>query len=116
MLAELARVVKPGGTVIVSDPHPTTVQFGGVAGFRGTDSGPAEGLTIRYVPNLHHPLHTYVNGAVAAGLEVVECREPTFPESGIAQNPAYGVYPDAVRQAFGGLPFLVVWRFRKPPV
>lgn len=111
---EMARVVRPGGTVIVSDPHPTTVQFGGVAGFRDESADPTKGFTLPYVPNLLHPLHTYLNAAVAAGLEVVECREPTFPDSGIEANPAYAVLPDAVRQAFDGLPFIVVWRFRKP--
>ena len=114
VFAEFARVVAPGGTVIVSDPHPTTVQFGGVAGFRDPDADPADGFTLNFVPNLHHPMHTYVNAAVAVGFEVVECREPVFPEAGMAANPAFAVLPDAVRQAFGGLPFIVVWRFRKP--
>ncbi|MGI9603312.1 MAG: class I SAM-dependent methyltransferase [Acidimicrobiales bacterium] len=114
VFAELARVVKPGGTVIVSDPHPTTVQFGGVAGWRDLDADPTQGFVLPFVPNLLHPLHTYVNAAVAAGLEVAECREPTFPESGLTANPAYGFLPEAVVQAFDGLPFVVVWRFLKP--
>lgn len=113
---ELARVVKPGGTVIVSDPHPTTVQFGGVAGFRarGAGAGGSGGLTLPYVPNLLHPLHTYVNAAVRAGLEIVECHEPTFSQSAIETNPAYAILPDAVRAAFADLPLIVVWRMRKP--
>lgn len=114
VLAEFARVVRPGGTVIVSDPHPTTVHFGGVAGFRERDAAPDAGFTLPFVPNLLHPLHEYVNAAVASGLEVAECREPTFPDSALESNPAYAVLPDAVRQAFSGLPFVVVWRFRKP--
>lgn len=111
---EFARVLRPGGTLVVSDPHPSTVTLGGVAGFRDPDADPTEGFTMPFVPNLHHPMHTYVNAAVAAGLEIVECREPTFPDSGLEANPAYAVLPDAVRQAFGGLPFVVVWRMRKP--
>ncbi len=114
VFAEFARITKPGGTIIVSDPHPTTVQFGGVAGFRDLDADPTADFTLPFVPNLHHPLHTYVNAAVAAGLGIVECREPVFPESGIEANPAYAILPDAVRQAYTGLPFIVVWRFRKP--
>lgn len=115
VLDELARVTRPGGTVIVSDPHPMTVQLGGVAGFR--DRGAQrrdDGFTLPFVPNLLHPLHTYVNAAVAAGLEVVECREPTFPQSALETNPAYAIVPDAVREAYTGLPFIVVWRFHKP--
>ena len=29
-------------------------------------------------------------------------------------NPAAAVLPDAVPQAFGGLPFLLVWRCSRP--
>jgi hypothetical protein len=36
------------------------------------------------------------------------------PKSVIAANPAYAVVPDAVRQAFEGLPFLLVWSLEKP--
>ena len=115
VLGEFARVLRPGGTCIIADPHPITVHFGGVAGFRARDVDPArDGLTMPFVPNLLHPLHTYVNAAVDAGLEIAECREPTFPDEALATNPAHAVVPDAVRQAFGGLPFIVVWRFRKP--
>lgn len=114
VFTEFARVTRPGGTIIVSDPHPTTVLLGGVAGFRDLDADPADGFTMPFVPNLLHPLHTYVNAAVGAGLEVVRCDEVTYPESAIESNPAYAVLPDAVRQAYTGLPFIVVWRFRVP--
>lgn len=113
VFAEFARVLRPGGTAIVSDPHPTTVQFGGVAGFRDQGADPTAGFTLPFVPNLHHPLHTYVNAAVAAGFEIEECQEPVFPESGLEANPAYAILPEAVKQAFGGLPFIVIWRLRK---
>jgi hypothetical protein len=51
---------------------------------------------------------------MAAGLVVRDCREPVVPESVITNNPAYTVVPDAVRQAFEGLPFLLVWSLEKP--
>ena len=111
---EFARVLRPGGTLILSDPHPSSVQFGGAAVFRDRDADPTAGMTMPFVPNLHHPIHTYVNAAVANGLEIVECREPVYDSSVFSSNPAYGVLPDAVEQAFGGLPFIVVWRMRKP--
>ncbi len=114
VLREFARVLRPGGTVVISDPHPMGAQLGGVAAFRDPDADPTEGLTIPFVPNLPHPIHAYVNAAVEAGLRVVECRESPFPEEAMAANPAFSMYPDAVRQAYTGLPYLLVWRFEKP--
>lgn len=114
VMSEFARVTRPGGSVVVSDPHPTGAQFGGVAAFRDPDADPTQGLTIPFVPNLPHPIHTYVNAAVGAGLRVVACHESPFPEDALAMNPAFAVYPDAVRQAFDGLPYLLVWHFEKP--
>lgn len=111
---EFARVTRPGGTIVVSDPHPATVQIGGVAGFRDLDADPAAGFTMPFVPNLHHPVHTYVKAAVGAGLEILDCEEITYPESAIESNPAYAVLPDAVRQAYEDVPFILVWHLRVP--
>jgi SAM-dependent methyltransferase len=112
--AELARVLRPGGTLIVSDPHPTSAHFGGVAGFPDRDRAPEKGFRLPFVENLAHPVHTYVNAAVGAGLRIDECVEVSFPEDALAANPAAAVLPDAVRQAFRGLPYLLVWRCSKP--
>jgi SAM-dependent methyltransferase len=114
VFAELARVLRPGGVVIVSDPHPTSAHFGGVASFRDRDLPPESGFRLPFVENRAHPVHTYVNSAVAAGLRIDECVEVEFPDDALAANPAAAVLPDAVRQAFGGLPFLLVWRCSKP--
>jgi len=109
VVAELARVLRPGGWVVLSDVHPTTTSFGGAAVF------PSEGdeLALRYVPNLVHQASEYVTAARAAGLEVAECHEPRVPEAAIVTNPAYAVLPEAVRAAFAGLPFLLVWRLTR---
>ena len=106
VLAEFSRVVRAGGWAVLSDVHPQAVTFGGAAVFP-TD-GP--GLELPYVPNLLHPVSEYVGAAVAAGFEVAECHEPEFAESAIVGHPAYPFLPDAVRQAFEGLPALLVWR------
>ena len=113
VFAEFARVLRPGGTLIVSDPHPTSAHFGGVAGFPDRDQAPENGFRLPFVENVAHPVHTYVNAAVGAGLRIDECIEVDFPEEALAANPAAAVLPDAVRQAYGGLPFLLVWRCSK---
>ena len=110
VMAEFARVVRPGGCVVVSDVHPTAVMFGGAAVFP-TDS---ERFELHYVRNTVHAVSDYVGAAAAAGLVVSECREPLVPEGAITANPAHAVVPDAVRQAFTGLPFLLVWRLDRP--
>jgi ubiquinone/menaquinone biosynthesis C-methylase UbiE len=110
VIAELARVLRPGGWAVVADIHPTLTTFGGAAVF---PSG-GDGLEIPFVPNLVHQVSEYVGAAVAAGLEVSECHEATVPETAIVTNPAYAVLPDAVRAAFAGLPSVLVWRFTRP--
>jgi ubiquinone/menaquinone biosynthesis C-methylase UbiE len=110
VLAEFARVVRPGGTVIVSDMHPHFITYGGAAVFpTGSD-----GFELHFVRNLVHPVSEYVRAALDAGLLIRECREPLVPDSAITTNPAHAVVPDAVRQAFEKLPFLLVWRLERP--
>jgi len=110
VLGEFARVVRPGGSVVLSDIHPAALTFGSVAVFpTGRDQ-----LELHYVRSVVHPVSDYVQAVTAAGLVVHACREPVMPESAITRNPAFAVVPDAVRQAFEGLPFLLVWRLDKP--
>jgi SAM-dependent methyltransferase len=109
-VAEMARVLRPGGWAVVSDVHPLATTFGGAAIF--PTEGPA--LELPFVPNLIHPVSAYVVAALDAGLSVAECHEPCFPQRAILTNPAYPFVPDAVEQAFTDLPFLLVWRFTKP--
>src|SRR5690242_17510323 len=105
-LNEFARVLRPGGWAVISDMHPTIVTLGGTALFPGAPGA----FTMPYVPNLVHPVSSYVHTALAAGFTVEECRQATVPESAIVSNPAYAVVPDAVRGAFDGLPFVLAWR------
>ena len=109
VVAEFARVLRPGGWAVLADVHPLTTTFGGAAVFPSGE----EGLLLPYVPNLVHLASEYVMAARAAGLEVAECHEPPVPEAAIVTNPAYAVLPDAVRAAFEGLPFLLIWRLTR---
>jgi len=112
-LGEFARVVRPGGTVIVSDMHPQFVSLGGGA---AVFPAATEGFELHFVRNLVHPVSDYVGAALAAGLAVRACREPVVPQVAIDTHPAHAVVPDAVSQAFAGLPFLLIWRFELPEV
>jgi ubiquinone/menaquinone biosynthesis C-methylase UbiE len=107
VVAELARVVRPGGTVVLSDIHPTATLIGGTAAFPH-----AGGLA--HVRNLHHPLSRYLRAARAAGLRVEECVEVESDDELVTSHLAYRFHPDAVRQAFDGMPFVVVWELRRP--
>ncbi len=108
-LAELARVVRPGGYAVISDIHPMAVHLGISAGFSAPDI--TEGIV--QVPNLLHEISEYVTAFLATGWEICECIEPTMPESAITGHPAYPVLPDAVRGAFDGFPFLLAWKLRR---
>jgi len=93
--------------VILSDIHPTATLIGGSAAF------PHDG-GFAHVRNLHHPLSSYLRAARSAGLTVVDCVEVEADEDLVtSHHPAYGFHPDAVREAFADIPFVVVWELRR---
>jgi hypothetical protein len=65
------------------------------------------------VRNLHHPLGAYLRAARDAGLVVEDCVEPVMDDDVITRHLAYPFVPDAVRQAYEGMPFLVVWHLTR---
>lgn len=109
-LVELCRVLRSGGTLVISDPHPSSLALGGQA-FYG---GPRDGVQLRWVRNHHHPASTWLRGFRTAGLEVVDCAEPPYSEAEAALHPASAEYPEATRTAMVGFPFLWVWTLRRP--
>jgi SAM-dependent methyltransferase len=105
-IAELARVVRPGGRILVSDVHPFLVQLGWQAQFP-TDAG-------RAFMRLHrHRVTDYARAALSAGLVVRGAEEPELtPEA--ALTPTAGLVPEATRTAYVGLPGIVIWEFARP--
>ena len=112
VMAEFARVLRPGGQVVLSDIHPFATMTGGIAGF------PEDDITqgIPFVANLTHPVSAYVTAFLAAGLSIVECIEPPITEEQLPVFPSHLLFPDATRQAFLDTPYLLIWLLRGAPV
>jgi SAM-dependent methyltransferase len=106
-IAELARVVRPGGTIVLADIHPTMALLGGTAAF-------PHGGGLAHVRNLAHPVSRYVRACRALGLEVVDCVELDHTAEMLTGHLAHPFVPDAVVQAYEGLPFLLIWHLEVP--
>lgn len=104
-IAELARVLRPGGRLVVSDLHPTMLLLGGTALF--FDAGGAGGN----VRSFHHSHGAYLAAFRSAGLEVMDCVEPVL-EPGDLPALSGGLLAfaeEAFRTAWVGLPNAIVW-------
>ena len=116
VFAEFGRVLRPGGRLVTTDMHPMMTHTGGMAAFPVTDTRPdvaaGDPMTINYVPNLEHNVHEYVAAIVAAGMTIAGCHEPPVTETIIESFPSFAAFPDATRQAFLGLPYLLIWDVR----
>ena len=108
--AEFARVLRPGGHVITTDMHPVATTTSGMAAFPTGE----EGFAIHYVPNLVHHVSEYVQAMTAAGLTILDCREPVVDDAIVERFPSHMMFPEATRGAFLGLPWLLIWYAEKP--
>ncbi|MEO3889348.1 class I SAM-dependent methyltransferase [Nonomuraea sp. B5E05] len=126
VLAEFARVLRPGGHVVISDIHPEGVARGIIPSLRLPDDRPAR------VATYHHRIGDYVRAALGAGLEVRRCEEPREPGAEVPEpqdpprEPGSPVpwdlwpwvlvdhAPEAARAAIDGVPAIVVWHLQRP--
>ena len=106
-VSELARVVRPGGRVVISDVHPFSVSLGAQARYRPPD---AERGFIR---NHVHLASDYLAAFQAAGLDVVRCIEPLWGEREIATFPFADDFPDMLDAAVKGMPIVIAWELAK---
>lgn len=103
-IAELARVVRAGGHLVISDLHPVVKAVGGAAFFRDADG--AAGFV-----RIHSHSHgDYLDAFAACGLTVVRCIEPTFGAAEVKmQHPAWDLIPEATTAAYLDLPVALIW-------
>ncbi|WIV60007.1 class I SAM-dependent methyltransferase [Amycolatopsis nalaikhensis] len=118
VFAEFARVLRPGGHVVVCDVHPEAVARGSIPPLRGPDGRPGRLVSYR------HLVGDYVRAALAAGLTVLRCEEPCAPPKDpapAATEPGpwelwpwslAALVPDAARAAARGVPAMLGWQFR----
>ncbi len=110
VMREFARVLRPGGQVILTDIHPVATMTGGIAGFR--DGEDSQG--IAYVRNLTHRVSEYVTAFLDVRLSIVKCVEASVTDSMLQTFPSYRAFPDATRQAFLDTPYLLIWHLERP--
>jgi SAM-dependent methyltransferase len=108
-VAELSRVLGPGGHLVVSVLHPFQALLGWHAPF--TDEG-GERHFVREHPHTHAD---YLAAFRVAGLHLVGCAEPVMgPVEVAAKRRATRHIPEATLAAYLGLPAVLVWHLTKP--
>jgi ubiquinone/menaquinone biosynthesis C-methylase UbiE len=109
-LSEFARVLRPGGRLIISDVHPFLVMLGWQAQFPAQHGRDREDPQRGFMRLHCHLASEYTSAASAAGLRLRSLAEPPLTETAVI-TPAADIVPDANRAAFTGLPAVSVWDF-----
>ena len=109
VIAELARVLRPGGSLVLSDLHPVQMLIGGSAFFVGPDGRAGQ------VRSYAHSIGGYLRAVPRCGLEVLQCLEPSYDDAEIENALGWddGVAPEAFRTAYRGLPAALVWELAR---
>ena len=104
---ELARVVRRGGAVILSDLHPFAVMMGGHAYY------PRSPTETGFVRNHVHLPSECMKAFEEAGLKVVRCIEKLCGDEEIAAMGLDEGMSSLMAAAFKGVPIVMVWELVK---
>jgi ubiquinone/menaquinone biosynthesis C-methylase UbiE len=108
VMAEFARVLRPGGHLVVSDIHVVSLYLGGVP--TCTQPGGRAGV----LPTSRHLAGDYLTAALSQGLRVLSCAEPRWPDSDLAGGPLARQWcSDAADAAYSGVPAAIIWHFQR---
>ena len=102
-IAELARVLRPGGRLVISNPHPFATA---ILGWRAVfvDADGRRSMIPEY-PHLHGD---YIAAFDAAGLILRRCVEPRLSNEQ-ARDRAKKHQVPAFEEALTGVPAVIVW-------
>ncbi|MFJ8135648.1 class I SAM-dependent methyltransferase [Streptomyces sp. NPDC096013] len=119
VLAEFARVLRPGGHLVISDAHLMSSYLRPTLPRRpGPDGRPT--LLTEY----HRPLSAYLSAALPLGFQVRHCEEPRRPRRSLDPGSAPDApptwmswdlqhwCPEASAAALDGAPVVVIWHFQ----
>ncbi len=107
-VAELARVLRPGGHLVISVLHPFWAHLGWHAPFVDAGGGRA------FVREHAHSHAAYLAAFRAGRLDVLDCLEPVLTADQVpAKRRAFRHIPEATVQAYAGLPGVLVWHLAK---
>jgi SAM-dependent methyltransferase len=108
VMTEFARVLRPGGHLVISDPHLLSLYLGGVPSVAGP--GGRAGL----LPARRHLPSDYLTAALSCGLQPRSCAEPGWPASDLAGGPLARRWCGAAADAaYTGTPAVIIWHLQR---